>query len=82
MEIKLPDEFSRRMKELTGDEYEKFIDSYSTQINKGIRINTLKCDNSENIASGLGITEKVIWCDDGYLIAYDPSWIFTDLYSS
>ena len=25
---------------------------------------------------------RAIWCDDGYLIAYDPSWIFTDLYSS
>ena len=25
---------------------------------------------------------KSIWCEDGYLIAYDPSWIFTDLYSS
>ncbi len=25
---------------------------------------------------------RSIWCDDGYLIAYDPSWIFTDLYSS
>ena len=24
---------------------------------------------------------KSIWCDDGCLIAYDPSWIFTDLYS-
>ena len=25
---------------------------------------------------------RSIWCDDGYLITYDPSWIFTDLYSS
>ena len=25
---------------------------------------------------------RAIWCEDGYLIAYDPSWIFTDLYSS
>ena len=23
-----------------------------------------------------------IWCEDEYLIAYEPSWIFTDLYSS
>ena len=23
-----------------------------------------------------------IWCEDGYLIAYEPSWIFKDLYSS
>ena len=25
---------------------------------------------------------RAIWCDNGYLIAYDPSWIFTDLYSN
>ena len=25
---------------------------------------------------------KSLWCEDRYLIAYDPSWIFTDLYSS
>ena len=25
---------------------------------------------------------RAIWCEDGYLIAYDPSWIFTNLYSS
>ena len=25
---------------------------------------------------------RALWCEDGYLIAYDPSWIFTDLYSS
>jgi len=25
---------------------------------------------------------RAIWCGDGYVIAYDPSWVFTDLYSS
>ena len=25
---------------------------------------------------------RSIWCSDGSIIAYDPSWIFTDLYSS
>lgn len=25
---------------------------------------------------------RTIWCEDGNIIAYDPSWIFTDLYSS
>ena len=25
---------------------------------------------------------KSIWCNDGILIANDPAWIFTDLYSS
>ena len=25
---------------------------------------------------------KALWCEDGYVIAYDPSWVFTDLYAS
>ena len=25
---------------------------------------------------------RSIWCEDGNVIAIDPSWIFTDLYSS
>ena len=25
---------------------------------------------------------RSLWCEDGYIIAYDPSWIFSDLYSS
>lgn len=25
---------------------------------------------------------RAIWCEDRYIIAYNPSWIFTDLYSS
>ena len=68
MQIKLPDEFCERMKTLTGDEYEKFIDSYSTQINKGIRINTNKYNNPQELASRIGIDEKVIWCNEGYYL--------------
>ena len=41
--------------------------------------NTLPTGVSADTTSG---NVRAIWCKDGYLIAYDPSWIFTDLYSS
>ena len=41
----LPKDFSVRMRELIGDEYEDFVKSYDTEINRGVRINTLKCKN-------------------------------------
>ena len=68
LEIKLPDEFKSRMRGLTGDEFDKFIDSYNTQINKGIRINTLKYNDTQMLASELGVSERVLWCDEGYYI--------------
>ena len=61
--MNLPIEFCERMRELTGDEYDSFIKSYDTQINKGIRINTLKCSDSLPI---LNSCEKIQWCEDGY----------------
>lgn len=61
----LPDDFCQRMKDLTGDEYDAFIKSYDTEINKGIRINTLKCDSTPDI---LIDCEQVLWCSDGYYV--------------
>ena len=61
--MNLPIEFCERMRELTGDEYDSFIKSYDTQINKGIRINTLKCSDSLPM---LNSCEKIQWCEDGY----------------
>lgn len=61
--MNLPIEFCERMRELTGDEYDDFIKSYDTQINKGVRINTLKCSDSLPI---LNSCEKIQWCEDGY----------------
>lgn len=40
---------------------------------------------NRNPAAGADTTSgnvRTPWCDDGYVIAYDLSWIFTDLYSS
>lgn len=62
----LPDEFCNRMLDLIPDEYEDFLRSYETEIYKGIRINTLKCASAADIASRLGLKERVKWCESGY----------------
>lgn len=62
--MKLPEEFCERMREITGGEYEDFIKSYDTQLNKGVRINTLKCPD---VPDFLKNCERVPWCPDGYL---------------
>ena len=59
----LPKEFQMRMREMIGDEYDEFIKSYDTDINKGVRINTLKCSDGLDIFSD---NEQVLWCKDGY----------------
>ena len=38
--------------------------------------------DSSSVANPTLGNVRAIWCEDGYLIAYDPSWIFTDLYGS
>ena len=63
--MNLPIEFCERMRDLVGDEYDSFIKSYDTQINRGIRINTLKCDNVPDIFDDC---ESVLWSPDGYYV--------------
>lgn len=67
----LPKEFCKRMKELLGDEYDAFIGSYDTKLNRGIRINTLKCPDTAGLAHEIGAEMPVAWCGDGYYINKD-----------
>ena len=62
----LPIEFCERMRALLGSEYDVFIRSYDTEINRGIRINSAKCADTAAVAAELGAAERVLWCDDGY----------------
>ena len=66
--MKLPEEFCERMKALVGDEYDDFLKSYDNMINKGIRINTLKCTDTRAMATTLGAEEPVLWCKDGFYL--------------
>ena len=63
--MNLPNEFCQRMRELVGDEYDAFLKSYDTQINRGVRINKLKCDTVPEIFSDC---ERVSWCPDGFYV--------------
>lgn len=63
--MNLPIDFCERMRELVGGEYDDFIKSYDTQINRGVRINKLKCDTLPELFSD---SEKVLWCPDGYYV--------------
>lgn len=63
--MNLPIEFCERMRELVGDEYDEFIKSYDTQLNRGVRINELKCDMTPELFSDC---EKVLWCHNGYYV--------------
>lgn len=63
--MNLPIEFCERMRELVGDEYDEFIKSYDTQLNRGVRINELKCDMTPELFSDC---EKVLWCRNGYYV--------------
>lgn len=71
--MKLPEEFCNRMKDLVGEEFDDFIKSYDTQINRGIRINTLKCDDVETAAKTLGVNDRVDWCSTGFYAGDDVS---------
>ena len=60
----LPQDFENRMKTLLGDEYDEFLESYNTEINKGVRINPLKCTDRTLFSD----MEKISWCEDGYYV--------------
>ncbi len=64
--MQLPKEFLDRMRELIKDDFESFVHSYDTELNSGIRINTLKCRDPKNILEDLHVTGKVEWCHSGY----------------
>lgn len=69
--MNLPKDFCERMRELLGNGYNDFISSYDTEINKGIRISSLKCADTAALARELGAEERVLWCPDGYYIDKD-----------
>lgn len=64
--MNLPEKFCERMKNLLGDEYNDFLNSLDTQINRGVRINSLKVSDTDLVAKQLGFDDKVEWCKSGY----------------
>ena len=64
--IKLPEEFLETMKEMLGDEYQAFLDSYEEPRKYGLRVNTLKISPEEFQKLAPFHLEPIPWTDNGF----------------
>ena len=64
--IELPLDFKNRMKNDLGDEYEAFIEAYSSPPLSGFRVNTLKLTPEELLSIFPYSNGNVPWCDTGF----------------
>lgn len=62
----LPQEFLDRMKEMLGEEYPAFLDSYEREKYQALRINTLKTEKEAFLAKAPFTLEQVPWMKDGF----------------
>lgn len=67
----LPEQFTKRMKQMLGEEYEAFLQSFEGAQVQSLRINTLKgtkeqYDRSSVFFNQELLKEKVAWTSDGY----------------
>lgn len=69
MAVSLPDEFSQRMKELLGAEYESFLLSYNEPKYVGIRVNTLKIDVDTFKQISPFELKPIPWCSSGFYVS-------------
>ena len=67
----LPEKFTLRMKELLGDEYEDFLNSYDEKSYAGLRMNTLKIMADEYLSMTHQNLSEISWCPTGFY--YDGS---------
>lgn len=69
--VVLPNDFSERIKDMLGDEYDDFIKACDGELFRGLRINTLKATSSK-VFSLLGYAvEPSNFCDESYYIPSD-----------
>lgn len=64
--MNLPQDFTKRMKELLGDEYEDFIKSYEEEALGALRVNTLKIHKDEFFEKMPFTLTQVPWCEAGF----------------
>ncbi len=67
----LPEEFTRRMMELLGDEYAEFSRALEEPPVRGLRVNTLKCDTEDFISRGKYKLTPLPYCPEGFIIEDD-----------
>lgn len=62
----LPEAFEKRMKDMLGEEYDSYLDSYQQERQFGLRVNPLKITGEElKELSGFHL-RKIPWTQDGY----------------
>ena len=69
--MQLPIDFTNRMKEMLGEEYEAFIQSYMDNRAYGLRYNPLKINREKFEKNVPAILNRVPWAEEGYY--YDAS---------
>lgn len=62
----LPVEFLDRMKNMLGDEYEAFLESYDHEKYQALRVNTLKANRDELRSKAPFHLEQVPWTENGF----------------
>ncbi len=69
----LPQEFVGRMKEMLGEEYEAFENSYEQGKYQSLRINPLKAGKNEFLEKQPFTLDIVPWCENGYYYSTDDT---------
>ena len=64
MELPLP--FRERMKQMLGDEYGEFLESYDRERSQGLRLNLLKTGREEFLAKTSFMLEPIPWVESGF----------------
>ena len=62
----LPEQFKNRMRNMLGDEYQDFIDSYEMPRQYGLRVNTLKVSPEEFGEMAPFPVERIPWIKNGF----------------
>ncbi len=64
--MKLPQEYTEKMKKLLGSEYDAYIESFNEERLYGLRANTLKITADELKDKVDWRLEKITWCEEGF----------------
>lgn len=62
----LPQDFLDRMKDMLGDEFQAFVDSYDNEKYQALRVNPLKADKEEFLAKAPFSLTPVPWAENGF----------------
>jgi len=68
--MQLPVDFEKRMKDMLGEEYDRFINTYNDERAYGIRFNPLKISRDRFETLVQAATKRVPWAEEGYY--YNP----------